>query len=287
MNLFDQLVNEALKNNAELSSLRMVVEKELLHHDILRTLSESGLLEQLTFIGGTCLRTCYGAKRLSEDLDFTGGADFSRKNLSHMSQILVDTIKTKYDFKVNVTEPTREMGNVDTWKLQVIMNHRNKDLPMQRIHIDICAIPSYQRIPTLLINPYGVEMGTNGLIIQAQSLEEIFSDKLVALALRKSIKYRDLWDIFWLQSQNIKPDLDLIPLKIKDHHRDPQEFLQLLEQRSQLLKTKPEIMQEFRKEMARFISGSTNKATLENDVFWITLVNLVNLYCEKIKAIIY
>ena len=60
MSLFDQLVDEALANRQELSSLRVVVENELLHHDILRVLSESGLLSQLTFIGGTCLRACYG-----------------------------------------------------------------------------------------------------------------------------------------------------------------------------------------------------------------------------------
>ena len=34
--LFDQLVNEALRARADLTSLRPVVETELLHHDILR-----------------------------------------------------------------------------------------------------------------------------------------------------------------------------------------------------------------------------------------------------------
>ena len=42
MSLFDQLVNEALRSRAELTSLRPVVEKELLHHDILREMSEAG-----------------------------------------------------------------------------------------------------------------------------------------------------------------------------------------------------------------------------------------------------
>ena len=69
MSLFDVLVDEALKNQQELAPLRVVVEKELLHHDILRVLSTAGLLTQLTFIGGTCLRACYGSNRLSEDLD--------------------------------------------------------------------------------------------------------------------------------------------------------------------------------------------------------------------------
>ena len=39
MSLFDQLVDEALGARADLSSLRPVVEKELLHHDILREMS--------------------------------------------------------------------------------------------------------------------------------------------------------------------------------------------------------------------------------------------------------
>lgn len=73
MSLFDRLVDHALKAKADLAPLRVVVEKELLHHDILREMSSAGLLDRLTFIGGTCLRACYGSSRLSEDLDFTGG----------------------------------------------------------------------------------------------------------------------------------------------------------------------------------------------------------------------
>ena len=37
---------------------------------ILREISRAGLLTSLTFINGTCLRSCYGSNRLSEDLDF-------------------------------------------------------------------------------------------------------------------------------------------------------------------------------------------------------------------------
>ncbi len=81
MNLFDQLVDQAVRTRSDLAPLRPAVEKELLHHDILREMSEAGLLSHLVFIGGTCLRACYGSQRLSEDLDFTGGVGFSRENL--------------------------------------------------------------------------------------------------------------------------------------------------------------------------------------------------------------
>lgn len=47
MNLFDRLTSEALRNTPELGLLRPVVEKELLHHDILRELGECGVLPHL------------------------------------------------------------------------------------------------------------------------------------------------------------------------------------------------------------------------------------------------
>lgn len=213
MSLFDQLVDEALKNRRDLAPLRTVVEKELLHHDILRVLSRAGLLASLTFIGGTCLRACYGSRRLSEDLDFTGGADFKRENLSAMAQVLIDSLKTKYALAVEVSEPLREAGNVDTWKVKVQTRPARMDLPAQRINIDVCAVPSHQARPMVLLNPYGVEMGTGGLILRAESREEIFADKLLAFALRPNrIKHRDLWDIAWLHQQGVQAQIDLLPV---------------------------------------------------------------------------
>ena len=114
MNLFDEIVNQALSQNAELTSLRVVVEKELLHHDILLAISDAGLLQNLCFIGGTCLRACYGSNRLSEDLDFTGGTNFKRETLTELKTVLVDKLQKKYGLSVQVSEPRKETGNVDT-----------------------------------------------------------------------------------------------------------------------------------------------------------------------------
>ena len=44
MSLFDDFVDAALRNKEGLAPLRVVVEKELLHYDILRVLSSAGLL---------------------------------------------------------------------------------------------------------------------------------------------------------------------------------------------------------------------------------------------------
>ena len=100
MSLFDNLVNEALRNQGELAPLRAVVEKELLHHDILREMSEAGLLKALTFIGGTCLRACYGSNRLSEDLDFTGGREFTRESLSDLGRVLEERLRGNDELRI-------------------------------------------------------------------------------------------------------------------------------------------------------------------------------------------
>ncbi len=283
MSLFDALVDEALNNKQEVARLRVVVEKELLHHDILRVLSGAGLLTQLTFIGGTCLRACYGSNRLSEDLDFTGGSDFTRDQLAAMSNILIESLKAKYGLEINVTDPVREEGNVSTWKLKVQTRPGLKDIPAQRINIDVCAIPSYQPRPMALLNPYGVEMGTSGLILQAQSREEIFADKLVAFALRPNrLKNRDLWDIAWLHQQQIKPALDLIKNKLNDHHAQTDVYLNAFAQRSASLNKDLEIAKEFRKEMARFLPNETVKETVNSEKFWEYLSNLLESYHQQL-----
>lgn len=136
MTLFDRLVDEALRAQTGLAPLRPVVEKELLHHDILRELAEAGLLHRLTFIGGTCLRACYGSHRLSEDLNFTGGADFDLAALNGLGPLLVERLAAKYGLAVSVSEPEREKGLIDTWKIRVLTHPEPRDLPAQRINID-------------------------------------------------------------------------------------------------------------------------------------------------------
>ena len=274
MNLFEQLVDQALSHNTELTQLRVVVEKELLHHDILLAMSDSGLLQKLCFIGGTCLRACYGSNRLSEDLDFTGGAHFNRESLAELKTVLTDRLQKKYGLSVEVSEPQKETGNVDTWKLRIQTRPERKDLPAQRINIDICAIPSYLSQPKVLLNPYGVDMGTQGLILNAQALEEIYADKILAFALRRGrIKNRDLWDLLWLKQQGIKPAFDLLLNKLRDHQQTKEVFLSLANNRAQQIATEEQIKQDFRNEMQRFLPTKIVAETVNNDRFWEYLSN--------------
>jgi len=279
MNLFDQLVTEAIKNQPDLSTLKVVVEKELLHHDILRTLSRKNLLQNLTFIGGTCLRTCYGGTRLSEDLDFTGGSAFSRDSLSDMGEALKSSLNEKYGLHVVVSEPVKDIKNVDTWKIKIETRPEQKHLPAQRINIDICKVPSYDKKPMMLLNPYGVDMGTSGLIIQAQSREEIYTDKLLAFALRPNrIKYRDIWDIIWLHQQGFKPNLKLIPKKLNDRKITAKKFKGLFDEREKSLLKNNALEAEFKKEMQRFLPPKQLQETFQQEGLWSFIASLIGQF---------
>lgn len=273
MNLFDQLVESALASRPSLSTLRPAVEKEILHHDVLREMSNAGLLDSLTFIGGTCLRDCYGSARLSEDLDFTGGDSFDKHSFSGLKAVLESGIRAKYGLEVHVDEPRREVGNVDTWKIKVITRAAQAHLPVQRINIDICAIRSHSRHPVMIRNHYGTDFGTSGLILSAQSLDEILADKVLALGLRPNrIKYRDIWDILWLLGQGIQPDSRLVAAKLTDRQADAQEFRAAVASRLEGLSGAAE---DYLFEMRRFLPSSFISDIEKQSGYWSAVLNLL------------
>lgn len=283
MNLFDALVDEALRGNGRLSALRPVVEKEILHHDILREMAAAGFLRDLTFIGGTCLRDCYGSPRLSEDLDFTGGAAFERSALESLARHLEVALLKKYGLTVTVSEPVRETGNVDTWKLKMITRPESPHLPAQRVNIDICAIDSHDPRPAMLKNHYRVDLGTSGLILNAESREEILADKIVALALRPNrVKNRDLWDIIWLTGQNVSVEYDLVKQKTTDRHIGLTEFSRLLAERVNSLVP---LFDDFSFELRRFLPANEYAQVTGQPEYWKYLCSLLGEICDKVTRI--
>jgi hypothetical protein len=127
-------------------------------------------------------------------------------------------------------------------------------------------------------------MGTAGLIIQAQSREEILADKFVALAFRPNrIKNRDLWDIVWLKQHGISLPLQFIARKVADHNRDLEEFFELLEERVSLLSTDQQLMKDFAFEMRRFLPAE-QLSVIDNPEFWTVLKDLITAEAKEIAT---
>jgi predicted nucleotidyltransferase component of viral defense system len=275
--LFDDHVARATAGIATERNLLPVVENEILHRDILREMQEAGLLKSLTFFGGTILRLCHASNRLSEDLDFKGGREFTAALMDRLPRVLEEGLSRKYSLDVSVEEPKPKEGNTDTWTIRVITRPQTKTEKQHKINIDIdiCSLVNYEREPRLLSNEYAVDLGTTGLIVQVQSKKETYTDKLIAFALRNRIKPRDLWDLTWLkQTQSDTTPVHLAE-KIVEHKHTPESFFAAFEGHLDLVRTDPGTRDEYLKEMSRFLPAKL-MVRVQTPEFWTYTGNLLD-----------
>ena len=223
--IFDALVERALEGG-QVGHMRSVIQKELLHYDILYALDRAGLLNGLVFQGGTSLRLCYGAPRYSLDLDFVAGRDFKPSDLAGLKGSVEDHLGARYGLEVKVKDPAvlnegtaRGDAIVARWQVAVVTDAARKDLPKQRVKIEVAKIPAHTtEVRRLNVNYAFLPDGYGDLLIVVESLDEIMADKLVSLvASHRYVRYRDIWDLTWLQQQGATVRPDLVRRKIADY----------------------------------------------------------------------
>lgn len=285
MTKLDYLFQQATRGMQE-PTLKIVMEKEIIHHDILRILSEGGFLNRLTFVGGTCLRLVYGSSRYSEDLDFTAGFESLKdRDLLPLSKALSSGLTLKYGVAVTVIDPKPgKVGNVDTWKVKIITSPDQKGMPEQKINIDVALTSSQTRLAHTLLNHYSIDLGTDSVIVQCQSEEEILADKLVAFVGRDKIKSRDLWDTAMLQQRcDIAKAWSYVGSKLVERGIPEDKFLIEFENRIHNMDAEEKIRKNFKTEMNRFLPYNIYQRTVMNDDFWASLVNTQALLLARGK----
>jgi predicted nucleotidyltransferase component of viral defense system len=247
-----------------------VIEKEILHHDIMDVLIKQGVMQRLTFIGGTSLRMCYNSSRLSEDLDFNGGYDFKPSEFEGLEFEIQTYIQNKYETEVWVNKPSGEQqGDTVSWKISIMKEPNRPDLPRQKMHIDVCAIPSFDIAKRPLINHYDIVVPTEGILVPVQSLQETLADKLIALAYRaRRIQPRDIWDIVWIKQRGIDLSKTLVEKKLNARHKQIDDFQQALSTALTKLMSEEEVHNDFNTEMSRFIPKQIKERTLDNPEYW-------------------
>ncbi len=281
---FAQLVDKAMQDK-HVAHIQAVIEKELLHYDILFALEKGGLLDKLTFQGGTSLRLCYGGNRFSEDLDFVGGVDFSSAMLADMKSCIEKYIGERYGLEVNVKEP-KELRedpkyaelSIDKWQIAVVTSPERKDLPKQKIKVEVANIPAYTKEPLALkVNYDFLPDGYSDTLILTETLNEVMADKIISLpATTKYVRHRDIWDLVWLQQQGATLKIELVKSKVLDYKLE--RFDELL---ANLLERLPELVTSaaFIEEMRRFLPTDVFDRTLALEKFQIYLKNtLVKLF---------
>ncbi|CCK78966.1 nucleotidyl transferase AbiEii/AbiGii toxin family protein [Desulfobacula toluolica] len=289
--ILTKLVEQAMKMDGQ-THMRPVIEKELLHYDILFVLDKEKLLDKLTFQGGTSLRLCYGAVRFSEDLDFVGGRSFATGHLTEMKSCIEHYIGLKYGLDVMVKEP-KEMAQepqcrdiqVDKWQIIVITEPDRRHLPRQKIKIEVANIPAYSKVPRSLQQNYEfLPDGYADTLVMVESLEEIMADKLISLVnCQTYIRHRDIWDLRWLRQQGVKINVEFIKAKLLDY-KVVDYFKKLEEMRLGL----PEIVhgKAFRDQMSRFIPLDVQERTLFKEKFYIFLINETALLFQELAQLL-
>lgn len=274
----DALVNAAISESPDLAGLRPVVEKELLHYDILRALDQAGLLDQLTFQGGTSLRLCHGAPRFSEDLDFAGGPAFAAGDVEGMARVIESFITHHYGLAVRVKPPSARVGldgahgvTVSRWQVVVTTAPARPDLPRQRVRLEIANVPAYSStLRPLRRNYAALPDGYEDILVPAETLSEVLCDKLVSVVASKVTRYRDLWDLPWLQQQGGKLNPDWLRAKIADYG--------VLEYKNRLKRCRENLPDNiygdgFGQQMARFLPPALMQKTLAQRGFLEYLVS--------------
>lgn len=252
------------------SPLRLILEKEILHHESLATLYEIGALRALVFKGGTCLRICHHGARFSEDLDFSGGAAFDPSTLGRLERALKNRIEGAFGVKVTVTAArpaadTTKPGDVCSWGIRVATEPERPRGRAQRIKIDI----DRRNYPNVVeVTPEAVHGDLTGprggFAVTTATIEAILADKAVALAAsirdRKTPRYRDVWDLAWHGSKTIKPfDVETLVLRLSEDREDASLFDQALSSVEDIVASR-----EFAEDMGRFLPAQLFAETIDN-----------------------
>ena len=254
----------------EFQGCESIVEKEILHYELLHLLDRGGWLDKLVFQGETSLRLCHGSSRMSEDLDFSGGQGFSAENMAGLAAYLEGNLPAQArGLKVVVRPPKRARElpgdiRVSTWRVDIEMEPRQKHQPRQRIKIDIDNTLSHTSHARQIGKNYK-ELPDYNFMVHVQGEEEILANKLVAfptsVATRNRPRYRDIWDMNWLRSRgHIR--VDLLASKMKEHNVPPSLIDAAADKAAGLVHSPA-----FAMEMRRFLLPGTAAETLDNPPF--------------------
>lgn len=268
--MLKEQIRKIVEANPGYAAVAPVVEKEILQHDIMDVLIRQGAMQTLTFIGGTLLRMCYNSARLSADLDFNGGYDFKPSCLDGLELEIQKHIQNKYEVEVWVNKPAEsKQGDTSSWTISIVKEASRPDLPRQKMHIDVCAIPSFDIEKRPLLNHYNIVVPTEGVLIPAQSLKETLADKVIALAYRaRRIKPRDIWDIVWLKQRGIELSQALVDNKLQAREKCKDDFIKALQIQLARLMREDETRADFNMEMSRFIPAKIKERTIDNPDYW-------------------
>jgi predicted nucleotidyltransferase component of viral defense system len=206
--------------------------KEAIHLHLLSAMSDAGILRHAVFQGGTALRLCYGGDRYSEDLDFVcgkAGSYFTHVEFKELIEAALETTKKTLnrDFgiaadRISLKKPPHpdlvklEPITVAAWQI-IVPIEATPRAPRSLIKIEFANVPAYETKPMPVRATPGL-VQVQDVILTVETPNELLADKAVALTAREVLKFRDVWDVWFLQNKlDAKVARDVVQKKFADY----------------------------------------------------------------------
>ncbi|MCP9236672.1 nucleotidyl transferase AbiEii/AbiGii toxin family protein [Lewinella sp. JB7] len=167
--------------------------REYLQHEILGILFTCKYAHKYTFLGGTCLRLCYGTERFSEDLDFDnvgldrGEFEETARMIKRQMELRGFKMELRYAYKGAYHCSIKFPGLLYDYNLS---GHREAKLLIkldtEKQHFE------YER-SLLPLDRFGIRTE-----VPAVPLDLLGSQKIAAILGRKRPKGRDFYDLRWI-----------------------------------------------------------------------------------------
>lgn len=160
---------------------------------------------EVAFHGGTSLHLSWNSPRHSEDLDFLLSREV--RDLDRVMDAVERRVGEHFlaihpDFKVEVVDKTRNADRMPEYALRV---SRKGYLGKALVKMEFWKVaPEFLRdYPIALRSPMlpGEVASTVSSPVPAADLTAAFADKLTAFATRRALKWRDIYDLWWIGTQ--------------------------------------------------------------------------------------
>jgi len=212
---------DTLRQRAEDERLPLrVILKEALQVYTLAAIYGQPISDRIIFQGGTCLRLVYGGPRYSEDVDFVTTLDSAAlAGLFEQVQHEVTRLAPLFAGEVvlRMRKATREIVR---WK---VYYRATRQQDSTSVSLEFAPYPAYTDHVAPLMPPADLP-GLPLVVVRAETLEEILADKVAAMAGRRYVKGRDVFDLWWLKGKGLQVDWGLVEKKMSDYAVQPKQL---------------------------------------------------------------
>ena len=186
--------------------------KEFLQYPVLNFIYNDKNHKNFIFTGGSCLRICFNAPRLSEDLDFDiYEKDYQKLDLSELAEQLKLYFKKKYLFNIIVKCQANKRIYLKFPLLNELKLADKSESDLLYVKIE----PNKTNFKKPTVELSAVSFYGFNFIVKHYSLPFLMTGKLSAIFGREwfsgkkneiNIKGRDFYDLFWYLQKGAAPD---------------------------------------------------------------------------------